>query len=178
MGGKHTVMWSGLMSDSVVEATVTSKYAQKFSFTYEMQCNRTSAVLFFMFPRQQRWNIHLCICFHFWNIKCEFFHSFANFFYLQVERKDGSRSSRISCRFTSCTIWTPLCNVTTRPWTTGLCPCIYFTCRIDDNGKFPQIDDAIGWNGIFVCKIKFSYLKWSFSFFFSMYWFFTPVRKV
>lgn len=178
MGEKHTVIWSGLMSDGVGEATVTTKYAQKFSFTYEMQGNHTIAVLFFMFPRQQRWSIHLCIGFHFWNIKCELFHSFANFFYLQVERKEGSRSSRISWRFPSGTIWTPLCNITTWPRTTGFCPFLYFACRIDDNGKFPQIDDAIGWNVIFVRKIKFSYLKWSLGFFFSVYWFSTPARTV
>lgn len=176
MGEKHTVIWSGLMSDGAVEVIVATKYAQKFSFTHEMQGSCTTAVLFFMFPRQQSWSIHLCICFHFWNLKCEFFHSFANFLYLQVERKEGPRSSRISWRFW--TTWTPLGNITTWPWTPGLRPCIYFTCRIVDDGKFPQIDDAIGWNGIFVCKIKFSYLKWSFSFFFSVYWFSTPVRTV
>lgn len=85
MGAKQTVMWSGLMSDG----TSVTTNAQKFSFTYEMQGGCTAAVLCFTFPWQQRWSIHLCICFHFWNIKCEFFHSFANFFYLQVERKEG-----------------------------------------------------------------------------------------
>lgn len=167
MGEKHSMIWSGLKS------TVLSRPLSPPKVWNTGQWYNCCAVLHVSTATKMK---HSFMClFSLLEHKVWILSLICKFLLFAGGKKRSSRTCR---RFPSCTIWTPLCDITPWPWTPGLCPCIYFISRIADNGTFPQIDDAIGWNGIFVCKIKFSYLKWSFSFFFSVCWFSTPVRTV